>query len=227
MSAKEPAAAKRPEQGPRIASLAAFLALVAAATLALGWLEQLTRDRITANHEALALQNIALVLPNVSYDNLPQLNPMRVQDADLLGSTEALPAYRVTSDGQTVAVVMTTVAPDAYVSPIKLLAGFSTDGSVTGVRVLAHRETPGLGDQIEARKSDWIRQFTGLQPQQIMLREDGGTIDHISGATITSRAVTRAIRGAGQYYIGNQPGLTGQGTANTAAPAAGSGTDAD
>ena len=227
MSTDEPAPTKRPEQGLRIASLVAFLVMVAVATLALGWLERVTRDRISANHEALALQNIALVLPDVTYDNAPQLNPVLVQDAELLGSAEALPAYRVTSATETVAVVMTVVAPDAYVSPIKILAGFATDGSVTGARVLAHRETPGLGDQIEARKSDWIGQFTGLRPPQIMLREDGGTIDHISGATITSRAVTNAIRGAGEYYMRIKPVLTGQDPAELTPPADGSDTNGE
>jgi electron transport complex protein RnfG len=94
--------------------------------------------------------------------------------------------------------VLQTVQSRGYAGEITLLAALTADGHLNGVRVLEHRETPGLGDAIEHEKSNWLRQLEGLTPQTALqdaarLRVDGGSIDALTGATITSRAVVTAV----------------------------------
>jgi electron transport complex protein RnfG len=101
--------------------------------------------------------------------------------------------------GTTVAVLLNVVAPDGYAGPIRLLVAVDAAGRVLGVRVLEHRETPGLGDAIESRRSDWLRGFDGrslVDPPRDRweVRRDGGDFDQFTGATVTPRAVVRAVR---------------------------------
>jgi len=107
--------------------------------------------------------------------------------------------------GEPVALVIEALAPDGYSGTIRLLVGINIDGSLGGVRVVAHRETPGLGDAIEEERSDWILGFTGksLQDpplQKWAVKKDGGAFDQLTGATITPRAVVKAVRQALLYY---------------------------
>jgi electron transport complex protein RnfG len=116
--------------------------------------------------------------------------------------------------------VLEAVAPDGYSGRIKLLIAIRADGELAGVRVLAHRETPGLGDYIEIAKSEWISGFTGKSldnplPDNWKVKKDGGQFDYMAGATITPRAVVRAVRRALDYYAQNRERLF--------APAAGGG----
>ncbi len=101
------------------------------------------------------------------------------------------------------------VAPDGYSGDIRLLVGILANGELAGVRVLNHRETPGLGDAIETRRSDWIRQFAGLSldappANAWTVRKDGGEFDQFAGATITPRAVIKAVRQALVFFEQNQ-----------------------
>jgi electron transport complex protein RnfG len=128
-----------------------------------------------------------------------------VRDAELLGTPDPLLAYRARRDGRAVAVVLESVAPNGYSGPIRLLVGIAPDGRVLGVRVLEHRETPGLGDAIEPGRSDWIERFTGRSlrdpaPAQWRVRKDGGAFDQFTGATITPRAVVGAVANALRYF---------------------------
>lgn len=102
-------------------------------------------------------------------------------------------------EGRIQAVIIPTVAPDGYGGPIKMLVGVNRDGTIAGVRVTSHSETPGLGDKIEVKKSDWILTFNGksLQdppPDQWTVQKYGGAFDQFSGATITPRAVVTQVR---------------------------------
>jgi electron transport complex protein RnfG len=173
-------------------SLTAFAAL---AGLAVSYTAESTRDRIQANRLAHAMRIVAEVLPTEGYDNKPHQDIVMLTGADWLGSSNALPAYRARMSDTPVATAITTLAPDGYVGAITLLVGIGADGSIVAVRALEHRETPGLGDKIDLSKSDWISQFDQLQltGTNWKLRRDGGDIDHISGATITSRAVLNAV----------------------------------
>ena len=129
----------------------------------------------------------------------------------MLGSSSPLPAYRARLGSSAVAVVLTTEAPDGYVGPIRLLIAIDRAGNIIGLRALQHQETPGLGDKIDADKSNWLQQFIGASPTEdvaeLGLSSDGGRIDHISGATITSRSVTKAVRNTLLYFVENQQAL--------------------
>ena len=109
-------------------------------------------------------------------------------------------------------MVLTVIAPDGYVAPLTLLVGIDNNGKITGVSVTSHRETPGLGDKVERGKSDWIKLFTGLSADDPAsgnwaLSRDGGEFDHISGATITSRAVVKAVDNALTFFAANRATL--------------------
>ena len=104
-------------------------------------------------------------------------------------------------DGRPAGMAMSVIAPDGYNGDIALLVGVRVDGTISGVRVTDHRETPGLGDDIERRRSDWITRFDGLSldtvpPSDWAVRRHGGRFDAFTGATITPQAVVDAVHGA-------------------------------
>lgn len=112
--------------------------------------------------------------------------------------------YLARKAGRTVAVILPVTAPDGYSGAIEMIVGVNRDGSVAGVRVLNHRETPGLGDKVERNKSDWILGFEGRSldnpaPENWAVEKDGGVFDQFTGATITPRAVVAATRRALEY----------------------------
>src|SRR5690606_38890243 len=124
---------------------------------------------------------------------------------DALGSKEYVTVYRAYRQGAPVAALFMIVAPDGYSGSIKMLLGVWADGRVAGVRVLAHKETPGLGDKIELARADWILSFNGKSIGQPPLegwavKADGGVFDQFTGATITPRAVVGAVKRALLYF---------------------------
>jgi len=148
---------------------------------------------------------------------LSQVMPASLHDNDLLADSLDLPAtpalglkagariYRARLQGAPAGVVLEAIAPDGYSGEIKLLIGIAVDGTLTGVRVLAHKETPGLGDYIDTAHSDWIKNFDGLSLAKVSetgwkVKKDGGQFDYMTGATITPRAVIKAVHKALQYY---------------------------
>jgi len=196
-------------------ALRAALVLAVTAVLAVG-VVALVHDRaapqIEASRQARLLEQLTAVLGDVAYDNDPLADALQVRDPELLGTTEPLLAHRVRLHGQPVAVLLNAVAPDGYSGAIHLLVAISAEGRVFGVRVLAHRETPGLGDFIESRRSDWVGQFTGRAladppASRWQVRKDGGDFDYFTGATITSRAMVRAVRDALEYFARNRTRL--------------------
>lgn len=137
-----------------------------------------------------------LLLPE-SYDNNPANSVIHLSSPEL-GSNEKLPIYRASLAGNPSGSVITAVAPDGYNGDIHLLIGLSYSGNVIGVRVTKHNETPGLGDDIDIKRSDWISAFDNLQTgqmamQQWQVKRDGGSFDQFTGATITPRAVVHAV----------------------------------
>lgn len=185
-------------------ALRAAAVLAAAAVVAVA-LVSLVYDRaqpsIEASRRARQLAELTAVLGDVAYDNDPLADTVLLHDPELLGSGQPLTAHRVRRAGTTVAVLLNVVAPDGYAGPIRLLVAVDAAGRVLGVRVLEHRETPGLGDAIEARRSDWLRGFDGRSladppPGRWEVRRDGGDFDQFTGATVTPRAVVRAVRKA-------------------------------
>jgi electron transport complex protein RnfG len=178
-----------------------LFAVIAAA--ALGLLNQTTQEQIATNKTLHARALVTETLPGIDYDNDPALNFTVLWDPELSGDTSGLPAYRATNNGEYVATALTVVAQEGYVGPIRLLVGIDNRGRILRVRVIEHRETPGLGDKIEPRNSAWISIFDGKTAdtkEDWRLKTDGGNLDQISGATITSRAVIRAVHIALERY---------------------------
>jgi len=159
----------------------------------------LTIERIAANEREATLRKVAAIIPAEHMDNDPLQDHIEVSAPDLLGGP-ASRVYRVRRGGEPLAVVLDPVIPNGYMGPIKLLISVLADGTLGGVRVLAHKETPGLGDKIELAKSDWILSFTGKSLKnppaaQWKVKRDGGVFDQFAGATVTPRSIVRAVKG--------------------------------
>ncbi len=162
-----------------------------------------THERITANERATLLDKLSKLVPPDRYDNT-LLDDVFEFHADELGP-DPVRVYRARRAGQPVALVMTVVATEGYSGPIHLLVGIRYDGSLAGVRVVAQHETPGLGDGIEEDRSNWIFQFNGRSldnpgAKGWAVRKDGGVFDQLTGATISPRAVVKAVHAALLYY---------------------------
>jgi electron transport complex protein RnfG len=164
-----------------------------------------TAGRIADNERRALLRSLNELIPHDQYNNDIYTDIVHVRDEDLLGTDEPVPVYRARMDGWPVALVFASVAPEGYNGDIRLLVAVRLDGTLAGVRVLAHHETPGLGDNIEAERSDWILGFAGKSlenppPEQWKVKRDGGVFDQFTGATITPRAVVKAVRKTLLYY---------------------------
>ena len=171
-----------------------------------------TRERISANERATLLRKLHQLIPQQQHDNVLLDDTLTIINTPLLGTLEPVTVYRARKAGQPVALVITPVAPDGYSGIIKLLVGINVDGTLNGVRVVAHRETPGLGDAIDEKRSDWIHLFDNRSLQDPPLdrwavKKDGGDFDQLTGATITPRAVVKAVRQTLLYYRDNQDAL--------------------
>lgn len=164
-----------------------------------------TEERIADNQRRALLKSLHQLVPEDLYDNDIYADILYVRNSELLGTDEPVPVYRARKDGWPVAAVIAPIAPDGYNGSIRLLVAIQLDGNLAGVRVVRHRETPGLGDRIEAERSDWILDFDGkslLDPEENKwkVKRDGGTFDQFTGATITPRAVVKAVKEALLYY---------------------------
>lgn len=192
--------AGNPERPARRTARAAIL-LAAAAIAAFGLVavvHEATRDRIAAVARARELARFDQVLGGLPHDNDLLADTLALRDPELLGTTEPVTAYRARFHGQPVAIMLEFVAPEGYSGDIRLLIAVAPDGTVLGVRTVSHHETPGLGDFIDTRKSDWMQRFTGKSADspaaaRWRVRKDGGDFDQYTGATITSRAVVGAV----------------------------------
>ncbi|KFB89261.1 electron transport complex subunit RsxG [Serratia grimesii] len=180
------------------------LAVFAAVTTGLtAVVHSLTQKTIA--HQA-ALQQKALldqVVPPEIYDNNMQAECFLVSDP-ALGNSAPHRLYLARKNGQPVAAALETTAPDGYSGAIKLLVGADFAGTVFGSRVVEHHETPGLGDKIELRISNWISFFSGKKiegpdDKRWAVKKDGGMFDQFTGATITPRAVVNAVRRTALY----------------------------
>ncbi|WP_324031903.1 electron transport complex subunit RsxG [Aeromonas caviae] len=160
---------------------------------------ELTRDRIAHQQELEKLRTLQALLPVGSYDNDLVASCKLVSSREYLGSNEPMPLYTATLKGVQTGYALETVAPDGYSGAIRMVVGTDAKGAVSAVRVLAHKETPGLGDKIELKKSDWINSFVGKflshdNEASWAVKKDGGEFDAFTGATITPRAVVKAVK---------------------------------
>jgi electron transport complex protein RnfG len=172
----------------------------------------LTRPTIAHSEQVEKLALVAQTLPPGSFDN------------DLIGDALALPAnaqlglkrpgfaYVARKQQVANAVVLEAIAPDGYAGEIRLLIGIQADGRISGVRVTGHTETPGLGDYIEIGRNPWINQFNAkslANPPDAAwkVRKDGGAFDYLAGATVTPRAIIKAVNRALHYFENNKARL--------------------
>lgn len=174
-------------------------------SLLVAWIHEETAQTIADNEQAALLRNLHTLVPPERHTNDMVHDTIEVQAPQLLGSPKPLTVYRARRDGEPATAIMTVIAPDGYNGNIKLLVAIRYNGELAGVRVINHRETPGLGDAIETERSDWIHSFAGKSldnPGKAgwAVKKDGGQFDQFTGATITPRAIVKAVHNALKYY---------------------------
>lgn len=189
-----------------------ILALFAiACTLAVSVVSELTKDRIKVQEQQQLLRTLHNIIDPSRYDN-DIANDCIMVSAPELGSDKVNMAYIARKSGQVVAVAITTSAPQGYSGNIDFIMAINADSTVSGVRVLKHQETPGLGDKIEIRKSDWVTSFTGKKilsenDSRWAVTKDNGMFDQFTGATITPRAVVKGVKNTLNYFTKNKARL--------------------
>jgi electron transport complex protein RnfG len=189
-----------------------ILALFAiACTLAVSLVSELTKDRIKIQEQQQLLRTLHSIIEPSRYDN-DIANDCIMITAPELGSDKVKAAYIARKSGQVVAIAMTSTAPQGYNGNIDFIMAINLDGTVSGVRVLKHQETPGLGDKIEIRKSDWINSFTDKkmlseEDSRWAVSKDNGMFDQFTGATITPRAIVKGVKSTLNYFNSNKPSL--------------------
>ena len=197
----------------RAIALVAGVAVVAAALMSGS--HEISAERIRLNQRERLLQALHEVLDPAAHDNDLLRDQVLVMDPDLLGKPDPVEVFLASRGGVPVAAIFAPVAPRGYNGPIDLLVGISANGTITGVRVTGHRETPGLGDKIDIDKSDWIAGFDGKSLSMPTLTgwnvvSDGGEFDAFTSATVTPRAVVRAVRDTLIYFEQNRGALFSQ-----------------
>lgn len=180
--------------------------LVAAAALA--WGQRLTAPAIAAAVRADLAASLDQVIPAALRDN-----DMTTDTVTVEGEGGPTQVYRARKGGAITAVAYRVVG-QGYGGEIVLVMGVDRAGEILGVRVVRHAETPGLGDRVDARKSDWIRAFTGhsranTPDSQWAVKKDGGMFDQFSGATVTPRAVIRAVKQGLALFHANRARMLG------------------
>jgi electron transport complex protein RnfG len=191
---------------------AIMLAFAFIGTLLLATVFDVTRAPIEASEKAARLSLFKEILPAENYDNDLLASQVTIAPNALLGNRLPSIANVAKLQQQTVGVILEAIAHDGYSGDIKLLIAIRADGSISGVRVLAHKETPGLGDYIDIAHGNWIKLFDNeslekTAAEKWQVKKDGGQYDYMVGATITPRAVVKAVKQALQFYQQNKQTL--------------------
>jgi electron transport complex protein RnfG len=189
-----------------------MLAFAFIGTLLLASVFDVTRAPIEASEKAARLSLFKEILPAQNYDNDLLASQVTIAPNTLLGNRLPSIANVAKQQQQTAGVILEAIAHDGYSGDIKLLIAIRADGSISGVRVLAHKETPGLGDYIDIAHGNWIKLFDNeslekTAAEKWQVKKDGGQYDYMVGATITPRAVVKAVKQALQFYQQNKQTL--------------------
>ncbi|WP_214660514.1 electron transport complex subunit RsxG [sulfur-oxidizing endosymbiont of Gigantopelta aegis] len=168
-----------------------------------------TKDQIEASEKANLLRNLNNIIPAESYNNNLLDNKLIVPPTEALGKDKNTTIYQAWQDKTPIAIAFSIIAHDGYSGDITLLVAIKENGQISGVRVISHKETPGLGDKIEIIKNNWILSFNNRslddpERKKWKVKKDGGVFDQFTGATITPRAVVRAVYKALDYYDDNK-----------------------
>ena len=174
-----------------------------------------TRGLIQENIRHAEERALLQIIPKSRHNNSMLDDADTVADSELLGLRETKKFYRATQNGEFVGAILPATARDGYTGDIDMIVGINNDGSIAGVRVLSHRETPGLGDQVDYKKSHWVDGFIGKSlnnpdESKWAVKKDKGVFDQFTGATITPRAVTAAVHRTLLYFDTNRTAITGK-----------------
>ena len=189
-----------------------MLAFVVLVTAVLALTYDKTHELISKSEAEEKLALINQVFPSGISDNDIIHDTIEIAPNALLGNTAPVTAYRARLGGKPAAVMIEATAPDGYSGKITLLIAILANGEISGVRVISHNETPGLGDYIDIAKSPWIRIFDHASLDSVPdaawhVKKDGGKFDYMTGATITPRAVVKAVHKALEYFAQNRASL--------------------
>lgn len=185
----------------------AIFAMVSSTLVALTFV--LTEPRIAENERKALLKNLHELVPPQLHNNDLYQDNVQLDIPSLNYRHKAVTVYRARIDNIPTFAIFSVTAPDGYSGAIKLLIAINIDESLAGVRVVAHKETPGLGDAIEARRSDWIRVFEGKSLNNPIksawaVKKDGGDFDQLTGATITPRAIVKITKKTLEYFVNHK-----------------------
>lgn len=189
-----------------------MVAFAIVGTLALAIVHYITKAPITQAEAVVRMNLFAQILPADLHDNDLLKDAVKQPAGGELANRDETLIYRARLSGKPSAIIMEVTAPDGYSGDIKLLAAIKADGEVLGVRVLDHRETPGLGDYIDIAHSSWIKNFDTQSLKKTNdegwhVKKDGGQFDFVTGATITPRAVIKAVHKALKFYADHQQAI--------------------
>ena len=189
-----------------------MIAFTIAGTLSLAVIHQTTEAPISKAEAAVRMALFAQILVPELHDNDLLQDEIKLPAGGDLGNRDETSIYRARLKDKPSAVILEATAPDGYSGDIKLLVAIKADGEIAGVRVLTHKETPGLGDYIDISHSEWIKQFDGQSlvkrnDEAWFVKKDGGQFDFTTGATITPRAVVKAVHKVLKFYSKNQQAI--------------------
>jgi len=170
-------------------------------TALLAFTAEFTKDRITKAEREAQQKALFEIVPRVRHDNDLLSTTIKIPESAWagLGLKSGGEIYAARHADETIAVIIPAIAPDGYSGDIRMIVGVNADGSIAGVHILDHHETPGLGDKIELKKNQWITSFNAkslISPvvSHWSVKKDGGEFDQFAGATITPRAVVNQVR---------------------------------
>ncbi|QIZ76206.1 electron transport complex subunit RsxG [Ferrimonas lipolytica] len=168
-----------------------------------------TKAQIAEQKQQQLIATLAQIIPADRFDNEPHKACHQIVSEQYLGNDRPHQAFVATFGDAPVAMAIETTAPDGYNGEIEIIVGVDWQGNLLGVRTLQHNETPGLGDLIDTRRSDWVDSFVGYRLEsendsRFNVKRDGGDFDQFTGATITPRAYVKAVKNTLNYFNRNK-----------------------
>lgn len=184
-----------------------LFAIITAGLIALT--QVITKDRIADQIKQARSKALLEIVPIGQFNNDLLDDAFWLEAEEQLGLKEAAEAFVALNNGQPRYFILPIVAPDGYTGPIRLILSLDLSGTITGLRVIEHKETPGLGDKIDIKKSNWVRLFEGrslanTDEKAWAVKKDGGDFDQMTGATITPRAIVNAVYKGLVYFKDHQ-----------------------
>ena len=191
------------KSGVTLAAIAAVCAALVAITYSF------TSERIAANEKAWLEKSLEPALAGLTFEGSVSESMLVVRTPHDLPGPDDVIIYRVYADDLPVAALFAVTARDGYAGAIRVLIGIEYDGTITGIRILEHRETPGLGDKIVASRSDWVYQFDGRSLgdpglEKWAIKRDRGEFDQLTGASVTPRAVIKVAKETLIYFAAHR-----------------------